>query len=298
MQIKFSKSFSKKARKFKILFAVVSLSLPLSACSSMSNRAAEQIGRDAFKIASSKLSKVPSSPTPSSDAVLNSVTNDQIKKSLLQLTNASSPGPNKNYYWEAGKAQDLQAAQKLSRGTVNFSADSLGRSSTAIAKLTRNMWLASKGSRQGTPLMPAGNAWPKHNPKLAISFSLTGRTYHGYMYNRSHSIADSLAGKDSYKSPANFTAGTRPQNVGADMNGGMRKPEETVENYWQSHSNPSTYVLYKVTPVYSGIERIPRGSIVDVKSSDKEINERFVIINSAEGYKINYSNGLVSKVSK
>lgn len=294
MKIKFDKSISKQAKHGIAFVAVIGLSLSVSACSSMSRRGVQQMG----KIASSKLSRITSSPTPSSDAVLNSKTNGQIKKSLIKLTDASSPGPSENYYWKVGKAQDLKSAQKLMAGSVDFTTDTLGRSSVASAKLTRSMWLASKGSRQGLPLLPAKGAWPKYNPKVAINFSLTGRTYHGYMFNRSHSIADSLAGKDSYKSAANFTAGTRSQNVGADMHGGMRKPEETVENYWQSHANPSTYVLYKVTPVYSGIELIPRGSIVDVLSSDKKINERFVIINSAEGYKVNYLNGTVSKVSK
>lgn len=294
MKIKFDKSISKRVKHELAFAAVIGLSLSLSACSLMSRRSVQQMG----KIASSKLSRITSSPTPSSDAVLNSKTNDQIKKSLIKLTNASSPGPSENYYWKVGKAQDLKSAQKLPTGSVDFTTDAFGRSSVASAKLTRSMWLASKGSRQGTPLLPAKGAWPKYNPKVAISFSLTGRTYHGYMFNRSHSIADSLAGKDSYKSAANFTAGTRSQNVGADMHGGMRKPEETVENYWQSHANSSSYVLYKVTPVYSGIELIPRGSIVDVLSSDKKINERFAIINSAEGYKVNYSNGTVSKLSK
>lgn len=288
------KSISKQAKHGLAFVAAIGFSLSLSACSPSSGYSVRQMGNQLSKIANSKFS----SPTPSSDAVLNSTTDGQIKKSLIKLTNASSPGPNKNYYWEAGKAQDLNSARKLPMAAVNFTTDSLGRSSTAIGKLTRPMWLASKGSRQGTPLEPPKGAWPKYNPKVAIHFSLTDRTYHGYMYNRSHSIADSLAGKDSYKSSANFTAGTRPQNVGVDMNGGMRKPEETVENYWRSHSNSSTYVLYKVTPVYSGLELIPRGSIVDVLSSDKEINKRFVIINSAEGYKVNYLNGTISKLAK
>ena len=295
MKIKFSKLSVPKQAKHELAFAfAIDVSLSLSACSSLPRYTVRQMGDQLSKITSSKFS----SPTPSSDAVLNSKTNGQIKKSLIRLTNASSPGPSENYYWKVGKAQDLKSAQKLSTGSVNFTTDALGRSSVATAKLTRSMWIASKGSRQGTPLLPANNAWPKYNPKVAIFFSMTGRTYHGYMYNRSHSIADSLAGKDSYKSAANFTAGTRSQNVGADMHGGMRKPEETIENYWQSHANPSSYVLYKVTPVYSGIELIPRGSIVDVLSSDKKINERFVVINSAEGYKVNYLNGTVSKVSK
>jgi len=224
--------------------------------------------------------------------VLKAKTNDEIRQNLIMLTNKSNSGPMRNYYWNAGDSQIGNL--NLDIGTVKYSHDSQGRSSVAQGKLTYDMYQESKGSRQGIPLNPP--FWPRYNPKVAIHYSLGNRTYHGYMYNRSHSIADSLAGTASYTSKYNFTTGTRPQNVGADQNGGMRAAEEIAEGYWQEgkHST-NAYINYQVTPIYNGNETISRGSIVDIKSSDGHINRRVVVINDAEGYIINYNNGQISK---
>lgn len=213
---------------------------------------------------------------------------------LMKYTNASSAGPNQDYYWKNGNAQLANDAD-VNVGQLKFSEDSAGRASTARGKLTYRMFADSKGSRQGTPLDPPNGSWPSYNPKVAVSFGLTGRIYHGYMYNRSHSIADSLGGTASYASADNFTTGTRSQNVGADQNGGMRAAEEIAENYWHSHPNSSTVIDYQTTPIYHGSEKIPRGSIVNEKSSDGQINDQIVVINSAEGYTINYNTGAISR---
>jgi len=211
-----------------------------------------------------------------------------ILTKLVNYTNSESAGPTGNYYWQNGKAR-LSGFSNLHAGGYRFTSDSQGRSATARAVLTYSEYQSSEGSRQGSPLDPP--AWPTPNPKVAIYFHLTGRTYHGYLYNRSHSIADSLLGSKSYTSEYNFTTGTRPQNTGADQNGGMRFAEETAENYWKSHSQTNNTIDYETTPVYVGNETIPRGSIVDIHSSDNEINTEVVVINSVEGIKINYNTG-------
>lgn len=227
-------------------------------------------------------------------SVLSSRDNGEIAKALVMLTNKSDPGPTRNYFWNSGTSQIGDKAKNLDIGTVKFSHDTQGRPSLAVGKLTYDMWDESRGSRQGTPLNPP--FWPKWNPKVAITYALNDKTYHGYMYNRSHSIADSLAGTASYTSADNFTIGTRPQNVGADQNGGMRMPESMAEKYWQQGKHGrNAYILYQVLPIYEKSERIPRGTIVDEKSSDGKLNYRFVIINDAEGYTINYFTGNVKK---
>lgn len=154
--------------------------------------------------------------------------------------------------------------------------------------LTYSEYRLSKGSRQGDPLEPP--AWPE-NKLVAINFGLTGRTYHGYLYNRSHSIGDSLLGAKSHTSTNNFTTGTRPQNVGADQNGGMRAAEEAAESYWKDNPNTRHVIYYQTTPLYQKSETMPRGSVVDVRSSDKVLNTQIVVINDAEGIKIDYSDG-------
>lgn len=214
--------------------------------------------------------------------------NQQVLKKLVGYTNRESAGPTQNYYWKLGRSH-FTGFKHLKAGDYHFVSDSQGRAGTARAVLTYGEYAASRGSRQGNPLEPTG--WPTANPKVAISYVFTGRTYHGYLYNRSHSIGDSLLGAKSYTSAANFTTGTRPQNVGADQNGGMRYAEETAEDYWKANPNTSDTIKYQTTPLYYHNETIPRGSIVDIQSSDGQINTAIAVINSAEGIKLNYHTG-------
>lgn len=219
--------------------------------------------------------------------------NTSIVENLTKWTNDSNAGPNRNYFIENGKAS-LASFKNVKPTQPEFTKDSQGRSSVAKATLTYKEFEASKGSRQGTPLDPPN--WPQ-NFKAAITYSLTSKTYNGYMYNRSHSIADSLLGAASYTSKYNFTTGTRSQNVGADQNGGMRYAEELVENFWRANKNDTNLTVnYQVTPIYKDTsEIIPRGSVIDIVSSDNKLNKEVVVINSAEGYKINYVTGTADK---
>lgn len=197
-----------------------------------------------------------------------------ILKQVVSYTNAKSSGLTHNYYWKNGAAS--LSGYNVATGKTSFTHDSRGRSGVDRATLTYAEYKASQDSRQGEPLQPP--FWQK-NPKVAITFSLTKKTYHGYLYNRSHSIADSLLGKLSYTSKYNFTTGTRSQNVGANENGGMRAAEELAENYWKAHPNTKATIKYQTTPLYQGAEKIPRGSVVDEKSSDGKLNSEVVVLN-------------------
>lgn len=266
--------------------AISSYSSSFSSSSvSISTKPAKSISKSTTSSSSSKVAKkVVASSSSSSTAAS---TTDILNK-LNEYTNAKSAGPTGNYYWENGSAK-LSGFENLKAGEYSFNADDKGRSGVARAILTYSQFEASKGSRQGQPLDPP--AWPSSNPKIAITFSLTGRTYHGYLYNRSHSIADSLLGEGSYTSQYNFTTGTRSQNVGANQNGGMRYAEELAEDFWKANPNTSATINYQTTPVYNANETIPRGSIVDIKSSDNTLNTEVVVINSAEGLEIDYASG-------
>ncbi len=222
--------------------------------------------------------------------------NEALLAQLVELTNNANPGATKDYYWDNGSA-DINATACAgsvfpTSGQVAFQSDSQGRSGTACADLTYEMYVASQGSRQGDPLDPP--SWPSQYNKTEVvigPYALSGKTYHGYMFNRSHSIADSLAGSQSYTSKYNFTTGTRTQNVGADQNGGMRAAEELAENYWKKNPNSIATIQYETTPLYQGNETIPRGSIVDIMSSDGSINKEIIVINDAEGWNLDYNTG-------
>ncbi|MDR0298322.1 MAG: DNA/RNA non-specific endonuclease [Streptococcaceae bacterium] len=267
-----------------LLIAFLGL-LTFSACTSGAPTSSSSSSSDSSSTSAVSSSQNASS-TPSSSQS-SAVSADRILQKLITLTNARSAGDNKNYYWENGKAR-LTGFEALKAGSFLFQQDAQGRSGVARAILTYSEFEASKGARQGTPLNPPH--WPK-NKMTTIHFALTGKSYHGYLYNRSHSIADSLLGSKSYTSAYNFTTGTRSQNVGANQNGGMRAAEELAENYWKSNPNSNATISYETTPLYSGSETIPRGSIVDEKSSDGALNSEIVVINDAEGISIDYTAG-------
>ena len=257
-----------------------------SSSRSTSTKPAKSVSKSSS--ASPSSSKVTKKVVASSSYSPTAASTTDILNKLSEYTNAKSAGPTGNYYWENGSAR-LSGFDAMKAGEYSFNADDKGRSGVARAILTYSQFEASKGSRQGQPLDPP--AWPSSNPKIAITFSLTGRTYHGYLYNRSHSIADSLLGEGSYTSQYNFTTGTRSQNVGANQNGGMRYAEELAEDFWKANPNTSATINYQTTPVYNANETIPRGSIVDIKSSDNTLNIEVIVINSAEGLEIDYTSG-------
>lgn len=282
-------------KKRKILTTLLLSTFLLSACS-LTETKPTATSTNASSV-SEKVEVTQSSTAPSSapkTVPIDAEDNISVMAILINLTDNANAGENRNYYFEAGKAR-LQDDNDLQNGQLDFKLDSYGRSSTARGKLTYQMFEKSKGKRQGEPLDPP--YWPK-NFKTEIHYSLTNRTYHGYMYNRSHSIADSLGGEATYMSEANFTTGTRPQNVGVNQKGGMRYAEEMVENYWKEHAGTNEIVHYQVEPMYKNNEVIPRGPIIDVKSSDNILNKRIVVINDVEGMKINYETGVAEKLAK
>ena len=111
-------------------------------------------------------------------------------------------------------------------------------------------------------------------------------TYKGWFWNRSHLIADSLGGPSE---PYNAITGTRPQNVGArDNQGGMRLPESRAYDY--IYANPKKRLLYDVIPLYFDTnDLVPYAVQVTLYNGD--IKERYITLNIAYGYQINYKTG-------
>jgi len=230
--------------------------------------------------------ETPSAPTSQESDVLSA---------LVDLTNSASPGSTQNYYYDHGEAVIDQPTMPPA-GNVLFSLDSQGRAAIAKCSLTYDMYAEAKGARQGNPLDPP-TGWPAQNAEVTIGpYKLTGKTYHGWFWNRSHQCGDSLAGSQSYTSAANFLAATRTQNVGANQHGGMRVSEEIVENYWKDHADSDVTIWYQSTPIYNGDEIVPRGNVVDILSSDGTIDTELVVINDAEGWTIDYSTSEISPI--
>lgn len=111
-------------------------------------------------------------------------------------------------------------------------------------------------------------------------------TYKGWFWNRSHLIADSLGGPSE---PYNAITGTRPQNVGSrDNQGGMRIPESRAYDY--IYDNPKKMLLYDVVPLYFDTnDLVPYA--VQITLYNGEIRERYITLNIAYGYQIDYKTG-------
>lgn len=195
-----------------------------------------------------------------------------------------------NYLVQWGKAKGASKAPK--KGKIKYAKlDKYGRTRTAKATLTYKM--VKKALDEGRKYIPYDVKPSGWNYNKTIKLKLTdGTKYKGYFWNRSHLIADSLGGKVKRR---NLITGTRTQNVGANNDtGGMAFCECLVRQWLLRHHKGTVY--YSVRPVYKGKELVPRSLVVDMKSSDKTLNKRFVVYNAMRGYKINYKTGSFKKI--
>lgn len=192
-----------------------------------------------------------------------------------------------NYNETVGKAK---FTYKIADGVKYGKLDKFGRPTYATIRVTPKLYAKEKKEkREPIKVDPCG--WLKKNPKVVIKHK-DGSTYKGFMYNRSHMIADSLGGDPIYE---NLVTGTRPQNVGGRGNdGGMAYLETKIRDYFNRGSKGT--VDYEVINVYaSDKDKLPVYSICNAKSSDKKIDEQVVVYNSAEGYDIDYKTAQVRK---
>ncbi|MDO4240945.1 MAG: DNA/RNA non-specific endonuclease [Microbacteriaceae bacterium] len=161
--------------------------------------------------------------------------------------------------------------------------DALNRIGPVCGIITKTMVDNARGHRQpwAKNSNPAG--WG-YNAEVDI-LQTDGKYYHGWFWNKSHLLANSLGGDANF---LNNVMGTRMQNVGAGE-GGMAYAEGKVREYLRT--NPRATVTYLVTPIYRDNELIPREVTVDMLSSDRTINEHVVTLNQVYGFTIDYYNG-------
>lgn len=187
-----------------------------------------------------------------------------------------------NYVKVIGKAK----VTSIKKGKIKYSKlDKYGRTRKAVGKITYTMVKKSEGSRYPFAKNSDPSGWGKNSVVQIPLYN--GKIYRGYAWDRSHLIADSLGGKGIRR---NLITGTRMQNVGAnDGKGGMAYTERKAVKWLKAHHKG--YVYYAAKPLYKGKELIPRSVIVDIRTSDKSINQRVIVYNAAKGLKINYKNG-------
>lgn len=163
--------------------------------------------------------------------------------------------------------------------------DGLGRSGRAVTTVDAAAMEAGIARERGDLRGVDPSGWG-HNRRTSIEL-LGGGTYNGYFWNRSHLVAKSLGGSDEVE---NLVCGTRMQNVGSnDGRGGMAYVEGLVRGWLARH--PEGTVFYSAIPVYEGDELVCRSVIVDVRSSDSELDLEVEVYNAALGHTIDYATG-------
>lgn len=217
---------------------------------------------------------------------------DQI--SGQPVPRSESADQNNDYFTVTGPAEIEHPDTQTGRITY-CEPDRLERPTCAHGRLTSSQRAAArKSDRQEITVDPVG--WPDRNAEVSIP-GLAGvansKTYHGWMWNRSHLIADSLGGDASR---LNLITGTRMQNVGSaqtrgQYSGGMAHTELLAREYLDNHDGDACPLYYAVTPDYLRSELIPRTVLVDIRSCDGSIDERVVVWNTANGWQMDYTTG-------
>lgn len=112
------------------------------------------------------------------------------------------------------------------------------------------------------------------------------RKYNGeYLYNRCHLIGHQLSDEDANE--LNLITGTRYFNVN-----GMLPFENKVADYIEKHK--SNHVLYRVTPIFKGNNKLASGVEIEaysVEDGGKEICFNVYVYNIQPGITINYETG-------
>lgn len=110
------------------------------------------------------------------------------------------------------------------------------------ALLTNKGFEDSKNFRGKFKENPLG--WPSENPKIKNWPITNDKTYSGYLWNRSHLIADRFGGEAT---PQNSTTGTRTQNVGNNSaeGGGMVFVENAIAEFYKNGNKPFINIYNK-----------------------------------------------------
>ncbi len=198
---------------------------------------------------------------------------------------AWDPIASPNYYRVVGSA--VVSAVPAPGEVVNKDLDALGRATGAVSLVTYDSMQAGRQRERedASGISPSG--WG-HNAEVDMAMP-DGNVYHGLFFNRSHLLAKSLGGTEEAR---NLITATRTQNVGANVNGsegGMAYVEGLARTWLEMH--PEGQVYYAATPVYHADELLARSVLVDVRSSDGELDQRIEVYNAALGFDIDYATG-------
>ncbi len=179
----------------------------------------------------------------------------------------------KAYVSVNGNIPGLTSANRTGKYFENYSPlDSMGRCGVVVACLGKETMPTGERGEIGM-VKPTG--W--HTVKYAC---VDGK----YLYNRCHLIGFQLSGENANE--RNLITGTRYMNVQ-----GMLPFENMVADYIKETNN---HVLYRVTPIFIGSERVARGVQIEAYSVEDDgegICFNVYCYNNQPGVKIDYATG-------
>lgn len=157
--------------------------------------------------------------------------------------------------------------------------DELGRVGVAFASLDESL-MPAEGEERGDISSVKPTGW--------IQAKYDGISNGGWLYNRCHLIAWSLAGENANEK--NLMTGTRSFNVD-----GMLPFEMEALGYVDD--NPDNHLLYRATPVYDGDGLLAKGLLLEAYSieDDGELAFCVYIFNVQPGIEIDYNTGKSSE---
>lgn len=214
------------------------------------------------------------------------------QQSQTDETESWSPEVAPNYYLVNGTA--TQNFTDLIPGESYYcDLDELGRSLCAVALIDTDMRTQARETDRADISMLQPSGWG-HNAEVTIVSTLPDLgDYHGWFWNRSHLLADSLGGEAIVE---NLITGTRTQNVGNRNNsGGMAFTETIARDYLDSDAAINCPLYYEVNAEYVALELVPRSTTIDMKNCDESIDMHVLVFNVANGFTVNYSTGEFSE---
>ena len=148
--------------------------------------------------------------------------------------------------------------------------DKLGRCGVAYANICKEI-MPTKERESISEIDPTGWKQKKYDGE--------------YLYNRCHLIGHLLAGEDANE--LNLITGTRYFNVK-----GMLPFENKVADYIEDNEN--NHVLYRVTPIFEGINLVASGVLMEaysVEDKGKGVCFNVYVYNVQPGINIDYATG-------
>lgn len=222
------------------------------------------------------------SSTPSVDISDETATTGTDQDILATWDESLAP----NYVYVSGIATishpEVQAGDGIQYGNL----DELGRATGAWGRITHDDYAVAKArGRQDMPDIDL-TGWTDNKETTVELYD--GSSYHGWFWNRSHLVADSLGGDPIAE---NLVTGTRMQNVGDNSGDGGMAYCETRAREWLDTASDDQSLYYCATPYYQGNELVCRSVVVDMWSSDGTIDQRVIVYNAAKGHTIDYMTG-------